>query len=63
METEIAAEIADNFRFAQESPFPADIDWQDANWTSASPLADALLSEVEGDVFDYTQAEARLGPY
>jgi pyruvate dehydrogenase E1 component alpha subunit len=63
IETDIAAEITENFRFAQESPFPADINWQDANWASASPLADALLSETEGDVFDHTQAEARLGPY
>ena len=54
---------SENFRFAQGSPFPADVNWQDANWASASPLADALLSEAEGDVFDHTQAEARLGPY
>src|ERR1022692_3775793 len=37
MVADIAAEIAENFRFAQESPFPADINWEDANWTSASP--------------------------
>jgi TPP-dependent pyruvate/acetoin dehydrogenase alpha subunit len=63
MEAEIAMEIAGNFRFAKESPFPANVNWQDANWTSASPLADALLSEAEGDTFDHTQDEARLGPY
>jgi TPP-dependent pyruvate/acetoin dehydrogenase alpha subunit len=63
MEIEIGEEIADNFRFAKESPFPKDIDWQDANWSSSSPLADALLIETERNVFDHNQAEARLGPY
>jgi TPP-dependent pyruvate/acetoin dehydrogenase alpha subunit len=63
MEAEIRAEIAANFRFAQESPFPENVNWEHANWTSASPLADALLSEAEGEVFDHTQAEAKLGPY
>jgi pyruvate dehydrogenase E1 component alpha subunit len=64
MEDEIAAEIFENLRFAKQSPFPKDINWGDANWTASSPLADALLTEVEGDkVFDHDQAEARLGPY
>jgi len=63
MESEIAAEIAANFAFAKQSPFPGPIDWEDANWTFASPLADKLLTEVEGNVFDPHQAEARLGPY
>jgi TPP-dependent pyruvate/acetoin dehydrogenase alpha subunit len=63
MEDEISSEIAENFRFAKQSPFPKDADWRDANWSAASPLADALLTEAEGDVFDHNQAEARLGPY
>ena len=63
METAIQSEIAENFRFAKESPFPTGVDWDDANWTGASPLADRLLVETERDVFDHNQAEARLGPY
>ena len=51
------------FAFAKQSPFPGPIDWEDANWTFASPLADKLLTEAEGNVFDPHQAEARLGPY
>jgi pyruvate dehydrogenase E1 component alpha subunit len=64
IEREISNEIMENFRFAKQSPFPAkDIDWHDANWTDLSPLADLLLTETEADIFDHTQAEARLGPY
>jgi pyruvate dehydrogenase E1 component alpha subunit len=63
MESEISAEIAANFRFAKDSPFPSSIDWQDANWSTSSPLADQLLTEIEGNIFDPNQAEAKLGPY
>ena len=63
MEIEIQAEIAANFDFAKRSPFPGQIDWHDANWSSATPMADQLLTETEGNKFDHDQAEARLGPY
>lgn len=63
MEDEIRSEIAANFQFAKESPFPKNIGWHDANWSASSPLADSLLTEAEGIVFDHTQVEARLGPY
>lgn len=63
MESEIADEIAENYRFAKQSPFPRNIDWQDANWSGATPVADKLLTEVEGHSFDPHQAEAKLGPY
>jgi len=63
IETEIAAEIVENFQFAKQSPFPEDLDWREANWMDSSPLADALLTEAERDVFDHGQAETRLGPY
>ena len=63
MEAEIRAEIDANFQFAKDSPFPKDADWHDANWSARSPLADMLLTEAEGEVFDHNQAEARLGPY
>ena len=63
MESEIAAEIAANFKFAKESPFPTDTDWRRMNFEDASPMADRLLgTESRGD-FDPDQAEARLGPY
>jgi TPP-dependent pyruvate/acetoin dehydrogenase alpha subunit len=63
METEIAAEIAANFKFAKESPFPESDDWRKMNYEDASPLADRLLgTAVRGD-FDHDQAEAKLGPY
>jgi pyruvate dehydrogenase E1 component alpha subunit len=63
METEIAAEIAYNFKFAKESPFPRDPDWKKMNFEEASPMADRLLgTAIRGD-FDHDQAEAKLGPY
>lgn len=60
---EIRTEIEEHFRFAKQSPFPKNIDWQQANMAGSTPMADALLTETEGDVFDPDQAEARLGPY
>lgn len=62
-ESEIETEIAECFRFAKESPFPSISSWEEANWSSESPVADALLSEAEAETFDHHQAEARLGPY
>jgi pyruvate dehydrogenase E1 component alpha subunit len=63
MDAEIRAEIEASFQFAKDSPFPKDANWHDANWSACSPLADVLLTEAEGEVFDHNQAEARLGPY
>ena len=62
-ESEISLEIAENFRFAQESPFPHGIDWHRANLEFQNPLADQLLKEAEQGKYDQYQAEAKLGPY
>lgn len=63
-ETEIEAEIEQNFKFAKESPFPDDTDWYKLNYSDKTPLADKFLIEVEseGD-FNHSQKEARPGPY
>ena len=63
MEAEIKAEIAENFRFAKESPFPKDVDWRRMNYEDASPMADRLLGTASRGTFDHDQAEAKLGPY
>jgi pyruvate dehydrogenase E1 component alpha subunit len=63
MEAEIAAEIAANFKFAKESPFPSDTDWRKMNYEDASPMADRLLGTAVSGKFDQDQAEAKLGPY
>jgi TPP-dependent pyruvate/acetoin dehydrogenase alpha subunit len=63
MEGEIAAEIAANFKFAKESPFPTDTDWHKMNYADASPIADRLLGSAAGGTFNQDQAEAKLGPY
>lgn len=63
-ESEIAAEIAANFKFAKESPFPADTHWRNMNYEEATPLADKLLGvAARSDLFDQYQDEAKLGPY
>ncbi len=64
-ETEIAAEIAENFKFAKESPFPDDTDWYSMNYQDETPLADKLLindPQSQGH-FNHSQKEAKLGPY
>jgi TPP-dependent pyruvate/acetoin dehydrogenase alpha subunit len=63
MESEIAREIASNFKFAKESPFPTDTDWKKMNLEDASPMADRLLGSVDRGRFNPSQAEAKLGPY
>jgi hypothetical protein len=63
MESEIAGEIAGNFKFAKESPFPGDPSWHRMNYEDASPVADRLLGTLESGNFDQNQAEAKLGPY
>ncbi len=63
-ESEVAAEIAANFKFAKESPFPTDTHWRQMNYDDATPLADKLLGvAVGGGSFNQYQDEARLGPY
>jgi len=63
IESEIAKEIADNFKFAKESPFPTEPDWRKMNYEDASPLADKMLGTANRGDFDHDQAEAKLGPY
>ncbi len=63
-EAEVAAEVAANFKFAKESPFPTDTHWRQMNYADASPLADRLLGvATRGAGFDQYQDEAKLGPY
>ena len=62
-ETNVAVEIAANFKFAKESPFPKEIDWHRMNYDDATPLADQLLGTAIGGDFDHYQADAKLGPY
>ena len=62
-EADVAAEIAANFKFAKESPFPKEIDWHRMNYDDATPLADQLLGTAIGGDFDHYQADAKLGPY
>jgi dTDP-3-amino-2,3,6-trideoxy-4-keto-D-glucose/dTDP-3-amino-3,4,6-trideoxy-alpha-D-glucose/dTDP-2,6-dideoxy-D-kanosamine transaminase len=63
METEIAGEIAANFEFAKESPFPGKPDWFASNWNDSTDLASRLLETRSESKFDHDQADARLNPY
>jgi TPP-dependent pyruvate/acetoin dehydrogenase alpha subunit len=63
MESTIAGEIAENFRFAKTSPFPGKQDWRKINYEDASPMADRLLGLAKRGDFDHDQSEAKLGPY
>jgi pyruvate dehydrogenase E1 component alpha subunit len=63
LEREIALEIAANFKFAKESPFPTVKDWHRMNFEDASPMADRLLGTASRGGFDPDQAESKLGPY
>ena len=60
---EINQEIAAAFAFAKKSPFPTDADWSRLNYSSASPLADRWLQDVEAAEFNQRQADAIPGPY
>jgi pyruvate dehydrogenase E1 component alpha subunit len=62
-EADAAAEIAECFRFARESPFPEAPDWRSLNWATGSPEADRLLGTHAGGEFDQFQSDARLAPY
>lgn len=63
-EADVAQEIADAFSFAKSSPFPhLTGDWASLNVASATPRADALLADLEGDAFDHDQPDLIPGPY
>lgn len=63
LEADVAAEIADDFKFAKESPFPKETDWHHLNYDDRTPLADKLLGTAVSGDFDHYQADAKLGPY
>lgn len=63
MLSEIDAEIAAAFEFAQASPFPQHAEWDALNTRVDAPLADALLCEFGESVFNENQREAVPGPY
>lgn len=56
-------EIAAAFEFAKKSPFPAFKEWDQLNYSTATPEADRLLKVVESRRFDQNQQEAIPGPY
>lgn len=60
---EIDREITEAFSFSQKSAFPGVVNWQLANWSPDSPLADRLLQDVEAGIFDHAQKDAIPGPY
>jgi pyruvate dehydrogenase E1 component alpha subunit len=63
LEADAAAEIAECFRFAKESPFPESADWRSFNWAAGAPAADSLLGTQSDGDFDQFQSDARLAPY
>ena len=63
LEEKIAAEIAENFRFAKDSPFPLADGWRALNWDERSPLADQLLVTLPYFEFNQHQPDAKLEPY
>ena len=60
---EIESEIAECFRFAKSSPFPAAPDWPKLNLASATPEADRLLAEVDLHEFDAHQESVQAKGY
>jgi TPP-dependent pyruvate/acetoin dehydrogenase alpha subunit len=63
LESEIAKEMAANFKFAKEGSFPGKPMWQQWNWNETSPAADKLLELPASGEFDHHQADAKLAPY
>jgi TPP-dependent pyruvate/acetoin dehydrogenase alpha subunit len=57
------AEIAESFRFAKSSPFPGAGDWSAMNHASSSPVADAMLADIDVDAFDANQAMVQAKGY
>jgi hypothetical protein len=60
---EIEAEVAESFRFAKASPFPAAPDWSALNLASATPEADRLLAEIDLHGFDAHQESTQAKGY
>jgi len=56
-------EIEAAFRFAKGSAFPDAADWPTMNLSPSSPLADALLQDVDVHAFDETQAFVQAKGY
>jgi TPP-dependent pyruvate/acetoin dehydrogenase alpha subunit len=62
-EREVESEIARCFKLAKSSPFPRVSDWRTLNVSPASPMADALLAEVELADFDAQQESQQAKGY
>jgi pyruvate dehydrogenase E1 component alpha subunit len=60
---QIDAEIAESFRFAKSSPFPKAKEWEAMNYASSSPVADALLADIDVEAFDADQAMVQAKGY
>lgn len=60
---EIDAEIADAFDFAENSPFPDNVDLEALNRSASSPVAERLLPTSSHGEFDENQPAAKLAPY
>jgi pyruvate dehydrogenase E1 component alpha subunit len=64
MLNEVNKEIIDAFKFAKNSPFPDDTDWETQNYCPNSPLADKLLiDQTQIGQFKHDQAETMPEPY
>ena len=59
----IASEVDESFTFAKESPFPDPANWNDLNYSSSTPMADRLLTDIENEEFDETQDLTLPKPY
>lgn len=61
---DINTEIREAFKFARNSPFPAEPDWEKLNYSDKSPLADELLpSHTPSEYFDQDQEDTIPKPY
>lgn len=60
---EIDVEIAESFRFAKSSPFPKAGEWTAMNYASSSPVADALLADIDVEIFDANQIMVQAKGY
>ena len=64
IESEIDREISEAFKFAKNSPFPDNVDWERLNYCPDSPMADKLLQEdMTSKEFDKNQLETTPAPY
>jgi len=61
---EIENEIVEAFKFAKNSPFPAEPNWEKLNWAQESPVADKLLHDgPQSEIFDQNQKDTIPQPY